>query len=41
MGPTELMYIHYAHQPMAFSALERHFQVTQTFSRWAARIRSW
>jgi ureidoglycolate lyase len=31
LGPTELMYIHYAHQEMAFSALERHFQVTQAF----------
>lgn len=30
-GPTELMYIHYVYQEMAFSALERHFQVTQTF----------
>jgi hypothetical protein len=25
------MYIHYLHQPMVFSALERHFRVTQTF----------
>jgi ureidoglycolate lyase len=31
LGPTELMYIHYRHRPMAFSSLERHFQVTQTF----------
>jgi ureidoglycolate lyase len=31
LGPTELMYIHYAHGPMAFSTLERHFHVTQTF----------
>jgi len=31
LGPTELMYIHYVHEPMAFSALERHFRVTQTF----------
>lgn len=30
-GPTELMYIHYVHQPMAFSALERHFRVSQAF----------
>jgi ureidoglycolate lyase len=30
-GAAELMYIHYAHQPMAFSAIERHFRVTQTF----------
>ena len=30
-GPTELMYIHYAHRPIEFSTLERHFQVTQTF----------
>ena len=31
LGPTELMYIHYRHQPIEFSAFERHFQVTQTF----------
>ena len=31
LGPTELMYIHYRHQPIEFSTLERHFQVTQTF----------
>jgi len=31
LGPTELMYIHYRHQPFAFSAFERHFQVSQTF----------
>jgi len=30
-GAAELMYIHYVHQPMAFSAIERHFRVTQTF----------
>ena len=30
-GPTELMYIHYIHQPIEFSTFERHFQVTQTF----------
>ena len=31
LGPTELMYIHYRHQPLAFSTLERHIQVTQAF----------
>lgn len=31
LGWTELMYIHYVHRPMAFSAIERHFRVTQTF----------
>jgi ureidoglycolate hydrolase len=31
LGPPELMYIHYRHQPIEFSAFERHFQVTQTF----------
>jgi ureidoglycolate lyase len=31
LGPTELMYIHYRHQPIEFSAFERHFQVTQAF----------
>jgi ureidoglycolate hydrolase len=30
-GSTELMFIHYRHQPIAFAALERHFRVTQTF----------
>ena len=31
LGPTELMYIHYRHQPLEFSTFERHFQVSQTF----------
>ncbi|MEM7021916.1 MAG: ureidoglycolate lyase [Pseudomonadota bacterium] len=30
-GATEVMFIHYKPGPMAFSALERHFDVTQTF----------
>ena len=31
-GPAELMFIRYAHQrPFAFTALERHLSVTQTF----------
>ena len=30
-GTTELMYIHYAHKPIVFSTVERHFRVTQTF----------
>ena len=30
-GVTELMYIHYVHKPIAFSTVERHFDVTQTF----------
>jgi ureidoglycolate lyase len=31
LGPTEVMSIHYRPQPIAFSALERHFRVTQAF----------
>jgi ureidoglycolate hydrolase len=30
-GRTELMFIRYDHKPMAFSALERHFTITQCF----------
>lgn len=30
-GRTELMVIHYVHEPLALAALERHFRVTQTF----------
>lgn len=30
-GTTELMFIHYEHKQMKFSAIERHFNVTQCF----------